>query len=447
MIRNKKIIIVGAGIAGISAAIHLAKSGYYVDVLEQNSMPGGRMISFMDKTTGEFIDNGQHLMSGAYTNFLDIINELGTKHLLNFQDSLKVRFSDYMGDDFLDASLLPGNAGIILGLLRLKYLKWKSKYYIAKLFIKLKFNAIDFHNINVCDFLEDHQQTNESIRRFWQPLTLATLNLDINNAPAKMLINVLRNAFFSSQKKSVLIFPNHTLSSLIEPFHKWLGEHESKLILNKYINILNINEDTLLSITSGDDTFTADSFIFAIPPDNLFNMLPDDLKKKEYFSMLNSFDYSPIISIYYWLDKDFKDIDFSAMIGTESQWIFNRMKICSNTIFDTSKYKGRITITISNAEELINESPKRINDLCWQEVQDVFPDMQDTTVLHSKVIKMRKATIKLTSDMLDKLPDSNTPIKGLFLAGDYANTGLPATIESAAKSGIMAAESVIEYLK
>jgi len=437
-------IIIGAGIAGVSAAINLVKAGKRVLVLDQNPNPGGRVYSFTDKITGEIIDNGQHLMTGAYSNFLRITDELGTSQHLTIQKHLKIEFVSENGIiGILDCSLLPGKAGILLGLMRMKNLSSQSKYSVAKLFLKIRTIDLSNNDMTVEQFLTKEQQTKNSIINFWEPLTFATLNNSIRKSSAKLLITVLKKAFFSGKDNSKLIFPNSPLSDLLSPFQKWLEEHDSKAIFKAKILDVIIENNKIISVKTAKNEYKAKNFIFAIPPNNLFNLLNDNHKiLAEKFSNSN-IQYSPIVSVYLWLDKAFPEIKFAAMLGTRSQWVFNRKKILKDLSYNSKTYKSKLTITISNAADIMHYPKSKISELCLAELKKLFPTIKGANLVHSIVVKMKYATVLQTPESIKLLPKTTTSIKNMYLAGDYINTGLPATIEGAASSGKIASAYLI----
>ena len=139
--KNFDIIVIGAGISGISASTETSLAGYKTLVLESRNQAGGRMYSFTDHHTGEIIDNGQHIMVGAYKHFLNLLTRLGTQSLLKIQEHLKVLYTDNKGQkDILNTSLLPGQLGFALGVLKLKGISISSKFQLTKLLIKILLN-------------------------------------------------------------------------------------------------------------------------------------------------------------------------------------------------------------------------------------------------------------------------------------------------------------------
>ncbi len=150
---ERKWIIIGAGVAGISAAIGCAMAGKKVLLIEQSGYLGGRARSFTDTTTGEIIDNGQHVLMGCYTSLLFALDTLGTSHLLRRQSALNVQFIDSDGRrDTLDTSHLPGKAGIVIGILNLKHVSWLSKVRALELALRMQLGSAKAGNKTALEF-------------------------------------------------------------------------------------------------------------------------------------------------------------------------------------------------------------------------------------------------------------------------------------------------------
>lgn len=448
MPEKKKVIIIGCGVAGISAAIELAQLGYEVEIFESKNIPGGRVYSIFDDFTGEEHDNGQHLLSGAYYQFLKILKLLGTDNLIKKQKNLKVTFSYPDGErDILDGSPFSGRFGLLFGLLKLKKISLKSKYRILIIFINLFFNKLIAKNLTVRELLLEKGQTDEAIQRFWEPLALATLNSSVDSAPALLLIEVLKRAFFSEKEASRLIIPSVSLNALLAPFPQWFSQKGGKIHFGESVKKMIINDNKAVAIeTKSGEQFFADYFISTVQPNSLLRILSNSEIDNTEFEKLKNFEHSTIISIYLWLDRELKGIDFSALIGTKTQWLFNRREILIGTYPQKSKFKGHIALTISAADDLSDEDRDKLADLCFEEVKRCFPELKEAKILHKIVLKDKFATVKLTRENNHLRPKTKTSLINFFLAGDWTDTNLPATIEGAAVSGKNASE-VIKRLR
>lgn len=439
---RKNIIIIGAGISGISAAMKLAKQGYNISVYESNAYIGGRARSFSDNSSGDIIDNGQHLLSGAYTNFLEILRELNTDKYLSYDKSMLVHFADEHGWDILDATSLPGRAGMVCGLMRMKRLSFESKITMLKFFLKTAFGMTIPGTLSAKELLMKNSQTEEAIERFWEPLILATLNSSIIIAPASLLNTVIKKAFVVSKKTSRLLLPSAGLSELLKPFESWLASSGGSLHLKSGIKEIEIEKGKVVGVRTAAGIIKSDVVVAAVPPHSLAGILPDKFCCEKLYKLANSFQYSPIISIYLWFDRPFFNQKFAAMLGTESQWLFNRNAICK-VLGSNQYFPGRYSITISGANHLIDKSPGEIVEIAIRDLNKIFPESKKAKLLHGKVIKEKRATVLIDYQIEKTRPGAATNIEGLYIAGDWINTSLPATLESAALSGVLAANEIM----
>jgi squalene-associated FAD-dependent desaturase len=437
----KKVIVIGAGVAGISAAIEICQSGHEVLLLEQKAQIGGRIYSIEDNVSGDLIDNGQHLLTGAYHRFLEILKILGTDGQIKKQKSLAIDFYSKNGLTRLDSSKLPGSLGMLFGLLALKNIKITSKLAAISLAIKLKIGMEGNTDEDCHTFLRRHNQGDDLITLFWEPLILATINADMRTAPAKLLVNVLKKAFFADRQSAVLMFPTADLNQLLEPLAGFLANNNSKIKLSAKVAKLNISENVCKGVTlSNGEIIEADAVIIAVPPYSLQKMLPNDSVLAEFATKLT---YSPIISVYFWFEHDLFDFDFAGIIGYNSQWIFNRRRLID---VESPKYGGHITVTVSAAESLMKMSLDEIAELVFEEIREIFKLDKEIRYMRHKVIIEKFATPLFTCENEKQRPHESTALEGLFVSGDWCDTGLPATIEGAAISGLNAAKLAKKFL-
>lgn len=444
----KHVIVIGAGIAGIATALKLAENGYKVSVFETKFKPGGRVYSLRDNTTGEIIDNGQHIISGAYESFLEVLKKLGTEDLFKPQKSLRVAYADNFGKKHtLDTGTLPGKAGLILGFLSFDLLSLVSKYSVLRFIIRLSIGKIKAKDMNCLELLKFEKQNQQAIEFFWTPLIISALNDKPENVSAQLLVNVLLKAFFAKHDFSKLLLPSSDLSELLLPFESKLKSLGSEVYCNTKVNKVYIKDQKIEYIEYNDsDKISADYYVSALNPkaiSKIFELTQSNQYIHELINFTKSIEYSAIANIYFWLDKHIKTEDFTALIGTNTHWIFNRRNFvrCDDEI--TRKYPGMINLTISGANHLLQIPADELADLCFAELQTNMPEFANTRILHYKVIKDKFATFKATPDIEKNRPSGITPIDNFYLAGDWTYTGLPATIESAALSGIDIASKII----
>jgi squalene-associated FAD-dependent desaturase len=449
-------VIVGAGFAGASAAVRLAEAGVRVTLVEARTeagLPcaGGRVQSLLDRETGETIDNGQHLLMGCYDATLRLLETLGTMPLLRRQKALRVWFGDCTGagdgaDIFaLDASRLPAELGMAWGMLGLRGLSVREKVDLVRFAGRLRLNWIPTKGKTAWELLREERQSERVITRLWEPIILATLNTSVQKASATLLVQVMRLAFLGGREAAQMLIAETGLAEVLAPLPDWLEQHGSRMVTGLVKRIV-FNEQYSrvvgIELASGENILTG-SVITALPAQMALKLLPEDVRQASYFQAWKAFESSPIVSVYLWCDVDFMQQDFIALLGTQTQWVFNRRKLCIAPNDVRERFAGHISLTISAANALANESQERIVEVCWSELQRAFPMARTAQLLRSRVIRERHATPLFAPENEHLRPSPVTPLGGLFLAGDWTNTGLPATIESASRSGENAANAVL----
>ena len=445
---EKKIIVIGAGIAGLSAAASLASKNLCPVLFESSAKIGGRCYSFTDKTTGEIIDNGQHLMMGAYKSFLTLTDIIGTREMMRSIYPMSIRFHNIKGESGrLDTSYFPGLPGMLAGLLFFSLLDFTDKFHLIKLISLIRFHLAKPGIKTVSDFLKKFKQTRKSIEYFWEPLTLATINASIESADAFLLCQVVKKAFRGGRDSAFLI-PRTGLSEILAPLPDYIESAGGQVILRTGIKKILFSGQKVSGVVDSNGNYhQGAAIITAVPETVLKNILPRN-KHKELFFDRPDLEWSTIISAYLWYDKDFFRGRMSALLGTNSQWIFNRRALCNAPEIVKHNYPGHYEITISAADKLINMNRSEIVSIIDKELKQCFPEANDASLLHSSIFINKRATPLLTPENRSKRQSVLSPYEGLYIAGDWADTSLPATIESAAFSGFKAARLVKKnYLK
>lgn len=432
--------IIGGGIAGISAAYHLKQAGLDdIEILEAKDKIGGRVSSFQEMFTKDFIDNGKHLISGAYNCFFELLDYFGTRNKLYTPDILSIPLvSKEKTYEFKLGH--PSKLNQLNSLLNLGTKSITEKINIIKFFAYLKFdkglisklfnkNYQNPSTLTVDQLLKQSKQDKEIIRFFWEPITLATINTTINNAPADLFLAVLKKAFFADINSQKLYFskiPILELFNVEEKLNQLCKIKTSRLAekVKHTENGYNVISNKGLSIY--------DAVIFALSPHSLKkiseNSKIEELIGNEAFELISNYTYSPIMSFYFWTKQEFIEHDFAAMIGTKFQWLFRETH-------------NRYTLTMSAAGEF-SELPRHfIYNLAFAEIEMLFPKFDRNQVTHQLLLIDRAATVQFP---VKKPRIGQRFFKGLYVAGDWTDTGLPATIESATLSGKLAAQELIK---
>lgn len=433
----KSVLIIGGGIAGITAAYHLSKLGFEVKILETTNNLGGRLTALFDTKSGEMIDNGQHALMTAYHTFLELLKECNADNLLNIQKHLLVSYYDTnQRKTILNTGNFRGKLGFLFGFILLGGISLSSKLRIFKLIQLVEKGKAIYAGLSAKQFLINYKQQDDSITRFWEPFVVATMNCPFNIASAEILVNILKKAFIENLSNSRLILPASDLQTILQPVIEKIKADGVEIMLGVKVKQLMYQDSKVVGVLSANgEEYGADYVISTIQAYSLIKLIPDEIKPQ--FAYLELFSYSPIVSVYIWTENEIFKEDFIAALGTDIQWIFNRNKLISKGL--SGNFNHSYSITVSSAKCFENMKQNEIMEIINNDIIKLFPNFESNKILHFRIITEKFATF--VSDAKTELirPNTRTKISNLFLAGDWTNTGLPATIEGASFSGKNAA--------
>jgi squalene-associated FAD-dependent desaturase len=429
-----RVVVVGGGFAGLAAATRLADSGHHVTLLERRPILGGRAYSIVDEETGVRVDNGQHLFMGCYRATRAFLARIGSK--LDFDRDLDLSLDDNGTRVRLRSLALPPPFHMLGGLFALGGLR--DRLSLLKLAASLKLPTAripepsDWETVDA--WLDRMGQSAEARRRLWHPLAVATLNDDPRTASAKMLGAVVREALLGSREDARLGVARVGLSELyVDHAARFLAARQAKVHLGapvEQIVVAGAGGDAVargVRLKSGEE-IGADAVIAAVPPAALLSLIPDSIRAGEpYFEHLPRLSSSPIVSVHLWLDRRLLDVEMLGLCGGRMHWVFDR--------------GTHLSLVASAARDLIELPPDEIVALAARELRR-FGSFE---LVRSRVLKERDATIAHAAGSEIYRPRPRSPVAGLFLAGDFVRTGLPATIESAVRSADEAVTLVSSY--
>lgn len=423
----KKCLVLGGGFAGLTSAVYLSKAGFKVEVLEASPKLGGRAYSFKDPESGTEIDNGQHILMGCYSYTLGFLREIHSIEKLKQQKSLAINFLAEEGKSFgLVAAGLPYPLSLLSALINYGALTFGDKLTLMKFFLKLPFiTPKDVKDISVLEWLESEGQGENLRKAFWDFLSVSALNIGPSKASAELFLNVLKQVFLHGNMAAAVILPGGGLSELYcVNAKKYIEDRGGVIRLSEKAEELIVENNVLTGVRTGNGvTGDYDFVISALPLHALEKILPGG----DYFKK-PPLKYSAILSVHLWTAKNDIPASFFGLIGSPVHWLFNNGTHLTTVISDADKY---MDLTGEEIFELICEELER------------YTVMKKDEIKSYKVIKEKRATYVPSPDLEGKRPGARTGIKNLFLAGDWVETGLPSTIESAVKSGVLAAEKIL----
>ena len=418
--------------SGLAAAVRLLEQrpDLRVTLLEARREAGGRTRSYQDPTTGDTLDNGQHLLMGCYTSTLSFLETIGTSRELE-RIPLRIPFWSRTGvrSFTLDQSL-PPPLHLLSAIARTSLLSFSEKRAAAELGNALRRNKqpTELSSMTCAELFRAHRQPAGLVTTLWEPIVLATLNARVEEASAELFVNVLKEAFFTTRAASSLLFPKVGLSELlVDPALAYLTVRGAEIRLGEPVRSITEGTSGVTLMTDRGD-ITADAVILAAPQSDLMGETMG----------VQTTTYSPIANAYFWVDREILKAPIHAFLGTTLQWAFPK---------PTTYAAQRIALTVSAADGLAELTNEALRDRLWAELQELVPAAREATLVHAQIIREKRATPLLGPEANSTRPALRSIIDPLreriVIAGDLVQNGLPATIEGAVRNGHAAAEALL----
>lgn len=405
--------VVGAGVAGLSAAVELAAAGRRVVVHEGAGHAGGRCRSFQDETLGRRIDNGNHLLLSGNRFARTYLQRIGAADSLTGPAEPRFPFLDLRSGERW--SVHPNRGRLpwwILAPSRRVPGSRAGDYLRALALRKASPDA------TVADVLDTG---GPAFERFWEPLAVAVLNTAAEEASARLLWPVMEEIFGQGGTACRPLIAREGLSeSFVEPALRWLAAKGCPVAFNRRLRAVETADGHATALHFGEDEVRPgpdDAVVLALPAPVLGGLLPEVATPDEYRAIVNAHFLLP--------GPLAGELAFLGLIGGTAQWLFVRGEIAS--------------VTVSAADDLSDRPNDEIAATIWPEIARAL-DRGPGTMPPVRVIKEKRATFAQTPAQVRRRAPQRTAWRNLVLAGDWTDTGLPATIEGAIRSGRQAAE-------
>jgi squalene-associated FAD-dependent desaturase len=444
---RRPVLVVGGGMGGIAAATALTERDEAVVLLEGAPHLGGRARSWRDETTGDVVDNGQHLFMGCYRGVEALLDRVQVPAAARprFQPMLRVPFIDCDAQQRRSELRLPAWPAPLhlLGGLRLfDAIDPRDRLGALRLAPALLGLTPPSDDLTVDQWLRAHGQSAKVRRALWTPITLAALNEEPAVASAALLSRVLREAFAFGRRDSALGAAPVGLSELyVDPAVRWLRERGAVVHAGAPVSKLLLQGELVAGVElANGDVIEAKSTVLAAPPRAVCRLVEPAQRVRAGWPQLDALQTSPIVSVHLWLDH-VVDIgyDFVALLGSPAHWVFDRNRLVGTSAPRTTA----LSLVISAGRDVAKLERDELLALGLQEIQRAFPAARTARLVHGLAIREKQATLSPAASAYRLRPPVTTPLRGLFVAGDWTATGLPATLEGAARSGHEAAHAVL----
>ncbi|HLT23527.1 MAG TPA: hydroxysqualene dehydroxylase HpnE [Ignavibacteria bacterium] len=444
---KKKVVIIGGGLAGLASAVFLkeADKNNLLDITLYESSPklGGRAYSFIDKKTGEFFDNGQHILAGWYKNTFDYLKLIGTYDKISFQKSLEVNFIDADSRVLkLKCPNLPAPLDLIAGLRRFDGFTKEDRKSLRAL---LKLVTLKPSGKNALELLRSFNQTDNLIKYFWEPFIYAVFNTKAENVGDIAFIGIMKKGFLKPGN-SRLAIPSTNLNELfIDNAKKYFDQNGVTYNCGNKIAGINLSNNTVTHISdSKGNIIEADYFISAVPFFRVNELFPPESN----IAFGGRLKPSSITSIHIFTETAIPEtlladnsFGMTGLIGRTVQWIFKRNSKHLSLVISGSDY-----LEDGQGETLTDIEAEAIYNIAYDDLCKSIDGFDKLGIAGYKVIKEKRATFIPDNDSENYRLPMETEYENLFLAGDWTDTGYPATIEGAITSGRKCADKVIKII-
>lgn len=438
---NRRVVVLGGGLAGMAAALDLAGAGCEVLLCERRPFLGGRAFSFRDPESGAVIDNGQHVLLGACDRLRAFLAAIGSPpDAFVRQRSLAVPILDGTGRRAtLSAVPAPPPLHLAPALLRYRHLSFSDRLRVAR-----DARALVRHpdrraleDIPLGEWLARRGASPAQVERFWEPLVTPALNVAIADANLPLAAFFLERALWGGARGGALWLPRVGLSEALgEPGLRALEAAGVEVRLAARVAAIETDAGRAIGARlAGGEALAADAMVSALPPRELDAALPGGPGYAAVGEV-------PIVNAYLWYDRPVTEHPFAGTFGSPLQWVFDRERLLG-----ADRSGGPcLGISLSAAAAWVERPKEEIAADLDAAVGRVFPLRRGARLEASAVVKEPRATFRAAAGSARLRPGPEGPLPGLWLAGDWTDTGWPATMEGAVRSGARAATAALAAL-
>lgn len=441
-------IIVGGGIAGLACGVELCRSGLAVTLLESASLLGGRARSWTDEASGDVVDIGPHILLSEYHNMLRLMEDLGTRDNVTWQEGKFITFVDEPRPTDISMRRIPAPFHVMPSLVaapQVSLLDLASNYKVMWRVARMSDQEQqELDNLEAESYLRDMGVTERCIDWFWRSACMAIMNVPLDKCSVGALLRFFR--FMMSVSGYQVGFANTGLGDLFAPgAASQIQARGGHVLTNAPVSAIRGADGAATGVALADGrTLAAKAVIGAVPPHELAELLPRPWREQHaVFAGLADFEPSPYISTYLWFDRKLTDQKFWARV-----WAPHNLNYDSYDLTNIRRdWAGRPSVIASNivySHEANGLSDDEIIAITLRELGDYLPAIDEAVVLQARVHRIPMAVPAPYPGTERLRAPTSSPIENLYLAGDWIDTGLPPSMESAVRSGYLAAEAVLE---
>ena len=438
MSAEPRIVVVGGGLAGLSAGIACADGGAQVTLLEARPRLGGATFSF--RREGLWVDNGQHVFLRCCTAYRGFLSRIGAEESTFLQPRMQIQVVGADGaTGLLRRGRLPAPLHLAGSLLRYPFIRPVERLRAVRAALALarldpSSDALDRRTFG--EWLVQQRQSPAAVESLWNLIALPTLNLPADAASLALAVKVFRTGLLTKRNAADIGYATAPLSQVhAEPAARVLAAGGAAVHLRAPVHRIEALSDGSFAVNAAEGPIEADAVIVATPHDKAAELLPPGaLSDPDGPAALGS---SPIVNVHVVYDRRVMDAPFVAGVGTPVQWVFDRTRAAG-------LHQGQyLAISISGADREIEERTEDLRTRFLPALRAVLPGAREARVQAFFVTREHAATFRQGPGTKALRSKTRTNLPGLYLAGAWTDTGWPATMEGAVRSGLAAARAAL----
>jgi squalene-associated FAD-dependent desaturase len=439
------VVVVGGGLAGLTAALTGADAGARVTLLERRPRLGGATWSF--EHHGLQFDNGQHVFMRCCTAYRRFLARIDASDRVVLQDRLDVPVVAPGGRvSHIRRTGAPAPLHLGRALLGYAHLDWRDRLRLGRAALALQRLDPDDAALDATTFgawLAGAGQRPAAIERLWNLIALPTLNVDAREASLALAAMVFQTGLLSDASAADIGWSRVPLSELhAAPAARALAARGVRVRTGARVDRIEVGVGGVEAVIADGERVDADAVVVAVPHDAAATLLPAAALPGRAPAELEGLGVSPIVNVHLVFDRKVMDHAFAAGVGSPVQYVFDRTRSAG---MDPAEGQC-LAISLSGADQYVGTPPRELVSTFTAAVAELFPRARDARLVDSLVTREQAATFRAIPGTGALRPRTRTDVDGLYLAGAWTDTGWPATMESAVRSGEDAARSALRAL-
>jgi zeta-carotene desaturase len=435
----KTVTVIGAGVAGMSAASALAEAGFRVQLVERRGYLGGRASSYLYPGVGEVIDNCQHVLFGCCTNLIGFYRRIGAADRVHWTSEMTMIEPGGRRSQ-LGPSWLPAPLHGLPKLMTAHAFTLGDKIALGRAFSALMRPVANDSSESLGTWLRRNGQTEGAIDRFWRLVIASALNAEIDQIALPYAAKVIRELFMNSAEAGSMGMSRVPLSELYAGVIPFLEERGGSVHLNTHVEGAAWDaRRAQWTVRTRIGELISDSVIAALPFEAMQGLLPNlppAEGAEKLARQMEQHEHWPICSVHLWFDREITELEHAVLLDREIHWMYNQSRL------QTGRGGHYIELVVSATRSFAALKREEAIELALGELAEFFPRVKEAKLEKVALVKEVRATFGVPPGIDASRPSAVSPWPNLFLAGDWVATGWPSTMESGARSGHLAAEAV-----